>query len=110
MKKFLFFVLIIAMFYFTIEHNDAHINKEEPLLQGIRIPKWPSIKRGLDKLWNEVKRDARKANQFLKDHGIYDVALSLIKILGKEAAANICSQHLPSQVCREMIDVVAKNI
>ena len=115
MKRLLFFFLIVALFCFSIEQNNAHVFEEEdPLLQfKISLPKiqWPKVRKGIEKAWNEVKNDARKANKFLKDNGIYDVALKVIKIAGQEAAvAGCCAVEIPFIICQEMVYLVSRNI
>ena len=120
MKKLLFFFVIVALFCFS--KNDVDVFDDDPLLQfkiklpKIKLPKLPKIKfpnvvKGFDKLWREVKNDAKKANKFLKENGIYDVALELLKSAGKEAAVAACvAVEIPPLVCQEVVNVVAQNL
>ena len=92
-----------------------YINTFKIKLPKIKFPKikikWPKLKKGLAKIWKEVKRDVKKAYKFLKDNGIYDIALKLIKTVGKEFAVGACTaEGVAVIVCQEMVDLVAKNI
>ena len=121
MKKLLFFFVIVALFCFSINDVDV-FEEEDPLLQfkiklpKIKLPKlpkikFPKVKKGFDKLWKEVKNDLKKANKFLKENGIYDVALELLKTAGKEAAVAGCvAVEIPALVCQEIVNVVAQNL
>ena len=122
MRKLLFVVLIFALFCISFEQNDVDFNDEDILLEfsikqklkklGKSLKKIPKkVKNNIGKVWKEVKRDVKKANKFLKDHGIYDLALKALKTLGKEAAVAVCvAEDIPIVVCQEMVDLVAKNI
>ena len=123
MKKLLFFFVIVALFCFSLNDVDV-FEEEDPTLQfKIKIPKiklpklpkikikFPKVKKGFDKLWREVKNDLKKANKFLKENGIYDVALELLKTAGKEAAVAGCvAVEIPALVCQEIVNVVAQNL
>ena len=128
MKKIIFFVLIAALFCFSIEQNDVDLDEDVVLEFSIKkalkklgrkaknlggkvlnLPK--SIKKNINKVWKEVKKDASKAIQFLKESGIYDKALEVLKTTGKEAAVDACvAEEIPKDVCQEMVDLVATNI
>ena len=118
MKKLLFFVLIAALFYFSNGQNDVDVDilEEDPLLEWpkikipkIKIPKW--AKKKFEQLWNLVKNDAKKANKFLKENGIYDLVLDQLKVAGKEAAVGFCvSEGVPLIICQAAAELIEKEI
>ena len=97
MKKLLFFVLIVALFCFSIEENN--VDDDDVLLEL-----------SLKKIWRGLKKSFKKTVNFLKKAGIYDLIVKQLKKSGKKAAVDVCKEKFDESSCNDMIDIIDKNI
>ena len=54
--------------------------------------------------WNKVKNVVKDAVKWLKEKGIYDKLLDLLKTAGEKAAIELCSKKLPKFLCKEIVE------
>ena len=91
MKKFLAFFLIAIVACEAVEDYD---------LEGL----WSWIKDKAKKVWNALSGAVKKAVNWLKEKGIYDLIKSKLVQLGKAAATTFCSAYLSPAVCAPAIE------
>ena len=58
----------------------------------------------LVEILNKVKNSVRDAIQWLKDVGVYDFLINILKTYGRIAAITACSTKLPAVICTAVID------
>ena len=90
MKKLLFLILIAITFCTAIE---------EKVDEDIVLIDWAG-------LWEKVKGIAGAAKKWLKDNGLWDPLVNLLKTQGRQAAMNWCTQKIPDYVCSSIINFV----
>ena len=65
----------------------------------------------IKEIWQKIKNIYDKAVKFLKDTGLYEPIINLIKAKGREIAINFClSRSIPKETCESIIDWVLKYI
>ena len=92
MKKFLVFFLIAIVACEAVEDDFD--------LEGL----WSWIKKTAKKIWDKLSGAVKKAINWLKDKGIYDLVKSKLIQLGKAAATTFCSAYLSPAVCAPAIE------
>ena len=98
MKKILFFVLIVALFFYSIEQND--VDEDDAVLEL-----------SLKNIWRGIKNSFKKTVNFLKNKGIYDRLVEILKNVGKNDAVKFCIEKgLDKSVCKESVDILEKNL
>ena len=91
MKKFLAIFLIAIVAWETVEEFD---------LEGL----WSKIKKKFKSAWDKLSGAVKKAVNWLKDKGIYDLVKDKLVTLGKVAATTFCSAYLSPAVCGPAIE------
>ena len=91
MKKFLAFLLIAIVACEAVEDVD---------LEGL----WKKIKKAVKSAWDKLSGAVKKAVNWLKDKGIYDLVKDKLIQLGKVAATTFCSAYLSPAVCAPAIE------
>ena len=94
MKKFLAILLIAIVACSTasvIEEKEIDLEK---------LPAW--IKKG----WSKVLDSFKKVFQLLKQSGIWDRILSILKSAGRSAAQSLCLKLFDLELCDELINGV----
>ena len=91
MKKFLAIFLIAIVACETVEDLD---------LEGL----WSKIKKVVKSAWDKLSGAVKKAVNWLKDKGIYDLVKDKLVQLGKAAATTFCSAYLSPAVCAPAIE------
>ena len=91
MKKFLAFFLIAIVACEAVDDLD---------LEGL----WGWIKDKVSSLWNKLTSAVKKAINWLKDKGIYDLIKDKVIQLGKVAATTFCSAYLSPAVCGPAVE------
>ena len=91
MKKFLAILLIAIVACETVDNFD---------LEGL----WKKIKNAVKSAWDKLSGAVKKAINWLKDKGIYDLVKSKLIQLGKAAATTFCSAYLSPAVCAPAIE------
>ena len=91
MKKFLAFLLIAIVACEAVEDVD---------LEGI----WKKIKKAVKSAWDKLSGAVKKAVNWLKDKGIYDLVKDKLVQLGKAAATTFCSAYLSPAICAPAIE------
>ena len=96
MKKILFLVLL-TLIICELPNNDN--NKEvEVILKGIDY-------QTIETIWNSIKEYVEKAVQFLKQIGLYDKIIEILKTYGRQFGINYCTSFaIPEPVCTSIID------
>ena len=98
MKKILFFVLIVALFFYSIEQNE--VDEDDAVLEL-----------SLKNIWRGIKNSFKKTVNFLKSKGIYDEIVKKLKNSGKSAAIKFCiEKKLDDSICKESVDILEKNL
>ena len=91
MKKFLAIFLIAIVACEAVEDLD---------LEGL----WKKIKKAVKSAWDKLSGAVKKAVNWLKDKGIYDLVKDKLVQLGKAAATTFCSAYLSPAVCAPAIE------
>ena len=91
MKKFLAFLLIAIVACEAVEDVD---------LEGL----WKKIKKAVKSAWDKLSGAVKKAVNWLKDKGIYDLVKDKLVQLGKAAATTFCSAYLSPAICAPAIE------
>ena len=90
MRRLLFLVLLAIAFCSLAEEN----KDSDVVLQAA----------DLADIWNKVKNSVKDAIQWLKDVGVYDFLVNILKTYGRIAAISACSTKLPAVICTAVID------
>ena len=95
MKKILF-IILLTLIICELPSND---NREfEVTLKGMDY-------QTIETIWNSIKEYVEKAIQFLKQIGLYDKIIEIIKTYGRPFAIQYCvSFAIPEQVCTSIVD------
>ena len=91
MKKFLAILLIAIVACETVDDFD---------LEGL----WKKIKKAVKSAWDKLSGAVKKAVNWFKDKGIYDIVKDKLITLGKAAATTFCSAYLSPAVCAPAIE------
>ena len=91
MKKFLAIFLIAIVACEAVEDLD---------LEGL----WKKIKKAVKSAWDKLSGAVKKAVNWLKDKGIYDLVKDKLVQLGKAAATTFCSAYLSPAICAPAIE------
>ena len=91
MKKFLAIFLIAIVACEAVEDLD---------LEGL----WKKIKKAVKSAWDKLSGAVKKAVNWLKDKGIYDLVKDKLVQLGKAAATTFCSAYLSPAVCAPAVE------
>ena len=91
MKKFLAIFLIAIVACEAVEDFD---------LDGW----WKKVKKKLKSVWDKLSGAVKKAVNWLKDKGIYDLVKQKLIQLGKAAAISFCSGYLSPAVCAPAVE------
>ena len=91
MKKFLAILLIAIVACEAVDDFD---------LEGL----WKKIKKAVKSAWDKLSGAVKKAVNWLKDKGIYDLVKDKLIKLGKAAATTFCSAYLSPAVCAPAIE------
>ena len=91
MRRLLFLVLLAIAFCSLAEETSKD---SDVVLQAA----------DLVEIWNKVKNSVRDAIQWLKDVGVYDFLINILKTYGRIAAITACSTKLPAVICTAVID------
>ena len=95
MKKILFIVLLTLI---ICEFNSKDNKELEVILKEIDI-------QSIENIWNSIKEYVEKAIQFLKQIGLYEKIIEIIKTYGRTIAIQYCTSLLiPEPVCTSIID------
>ena len=100
MRKLLVLVLFAVVACSTLEDDLLELQPvfDEVNLEGIDLSVFVE-------LWEKAKTVAKKAVKFLKDNGLYEPLVDLLKTKGKELALNLCVDKLASEeTCTGIID------
>ena len=84
--KFLAFFLVAVIACATVE--------QEPL------ESW------LGNLWEKIKNAVKKAMQWIKDNGYWDLLVNTLKTAGKAAAKALCQKAFDADTCDGIIDKI----
>ena len=95
MKKIIFIVLLtIIICQFPINDNKNF----EVILKGLDY-------QTIETIWNSIKEYVEKAIQFLKQIGLYDKIIEIIKTYGRPLAIQYCTSFaIPEPVCASIVD------
>ena len=95
MKKFLAILLIAIVACETVQDLE---------LEGIfkKIGHW------FKSIWDKLRDAVKKAVNWLKENGYYDLLKSKIIELGKGAATAFCSTYLGPEFCANAVEGVSK--
>ena len=88
---------ILALFLIAIVACEA---VEDFDLEGL----WSKIKKAVKSAWDKLSGAVKKAVNWLKDKGIYDLVKDKLIQLGKVAATTFCSAYLSPAVCAPAIE------
>ena len=91
MKKFLAIFLIAIVACEAVEDLD---------LEGL----WKKIKKVVKSAWDKLSGAVKKAVNWLKDKGIYELVKDKLVQLGKAAATTFCSAYLSPAICAPAIE------
>ncbi len=98
MKKLFFLFLIITISSCNSIKDFTFEDLNDISLEGLN----PTI---IKEIWQKIKDIYDKAVKFLKDNGLYEPIINLIKAKGREIAINFCiSQSIPKETCESIID------
>ena len=65
----------------------------------------------IKEIWQKIKNIYDKAVKFLKDAGLYEPIINLIKAKGKEIAISFClSKNISKETCENIIDWILNYI
>ena len=95
MKKFLAILLIAIVACETVQDLEL-----EGILSG--IVDW------FKKIWNKLRDAVKKAVNWLKENGYYDLLKGKIIEMGKAAATAWCSQYVSAELCSNAVEGVSK--
>ena len=98
MKKFLAILLIAIVACSTV----SVVEEEEFDLE--KLPDW--IKKG----WSTLLKTFKKVVQFLKDNGLWDPLVKLLKESGKVAAKELCLKVYDEEFCDELLGSLLKKV
>ena len=96
MKKFLAILLIAIVACSTV----SVVEEEEFDLE--KLPDW--VKKG----WSTLLKTFKKVVQFLKDNGLWDPLVKLLKESGKVAAKELCLKVYDEEFCDELLGSLLK--
>ena len=96
MKKFLAILLIAIVACSTV----SVVEEEEFDLE--KLPDW--VKKG----WSTLLKTFKKVVQFLKDNGLWDPLVKLLKESGKVAAKELCLKVYDEEFCDELLGSLVK--
>ena len=98
MKKFLAILLIAIVACSTV----SVVEEEEFDLE--KLPDW--VKKG----WSTLLKTFKKVVQFLKDNGLWDPLVELLKDAGKVAAKGLCLKVYDEEFCDELLGSLLKKV
>ena len=104
MKKFfiIFLIIIVVKSNSIKDFNFEELN--DISLEGLN----PMI---IKEIWQKIKNIYDKAVKFLKDTGLYEPIINLIKAKGKEIAITFClSKNISKETCENIIDWILNYI
>ncbi len=100
MRKLLVLVLFAVVACSTLEDDLLELQPifDEVSLEGIDLS-------ALIELWNKAKAVFKKGVEFLKENGLYEPLVDLLKKEGRPLALNLCIDKLASEeTCTSIID------
>ena len=100
MRKLLVLVLFAVVACSTLEDDLLELQPvfDEVSLEGIDLDVFVD-------LWNKAKTIFQKGVDFLKENGLYDPLVDLLKTKGRELALNLCIDNVASEkTCTSIID------
>ena len=98
MKKFLAILLIAIVACSTV----SVVEEEEFDLE--KLPDW--VKKG----WSTLLKTFEKVVKFLKESGLWDPLVKLLKDVGKVAAKELCLKVYDEEFCEELIGGLVKKV
>ena len=104
MKKIFILLLIIYIVSCKTIKDFTFEELNDISLEGLN----PAI---IKDIWQKIKDIYEKAVKFLKDVGLYEPIINLIKEKGRKIALNFCvSKNIPKETCESIIDWILKYI
>ena len=98
MKKFLAILLIAIVACSTV----SVVEEDEFNLE--KLPEW--IKKG----WSTILKTFEKVVKFLKESGLWDPLVALLKDVGKVAAKGLCLKVYDEEFCEELLGSLLKKV
>ena len=95
MRRLLFLVLLAIAFCTVVEKTEDPV-----VLQAADI---------VD-VWNQIKRFANQAVDWLKTMGLWDPIVNFLKTTGRSAAIGWCSTKVPAVICSSIVDFILSYI
>ena len=97
MKKFLALLLIAIVACSTVS-----VIEEEEEFDFEKLPDW--VKKG----WSTLLSTFKKVVQYLKDNGLWEPLVNLLKDSGKVAAKELCLKVYDQEFCDELLGSLVK--